>query len=61
MLGDFNAHSVVWNPRALTRANAGPLETIIDTYRLFVNNDLDVATRPKNTLGNSIIDLAIST
>ena len=52
---------MIWNPRAHTRANAGPLEAIIETYNLHINNDPDVSTRPKNLPGNSIIDLAIST
>jgi hypothetical protein len=61
VLGDFNAHSTLWNPQASTRTNAGPLEAIIEAYELYVNNDPEEATRPKNTPGNSIIDLAIST
>ena len=60
LIGDFNAHSTVWNPRSRTRANAAPLESLIDIYELFVNNDPEVPTRPKQTPGLSIIDLAIT-
>jgi hypothetical protein len=61
LLGDFNAHSTIWNPRAQARANAGPLEAVIEFYGLYINNDPNAATRPKNSPGVSIIDLALST
>lgn len=72
ILGDFNAHSPAWNAISTTRENAGPLEDLINRHDLFVNNDLDVPTRPYKTqtsrggrrgekvLSDSIIDLTIS-
>ena len=60
LLGDFNAHSPLWNPQARARANAAPLEALIERHDLYINNDLGTATRPKSTPGISIIDLALS-
>lgn len=61
LAGDFNAHSTIWNPRNQTRQNAAPLEGLIEDYNLCINNDLTVATRPKKTPGESIIDLTLTT
>jgi hypothetical protein len=61
LLGDFNAHSPIWNPLANTRTNAGPLESLIEEENLYINNEPGVPTRPKTTPGISIIDLALTT
>jgi len=61
LLGDFNAHSLLWNPQARARSNAAPLEALIERFELLVENDPDVPTRPKTTPGISIIDLALTT
>ncbi|KAL2004467.1 hypothetical protein VTN00DRAFT_3496 [Thermoascus crustaceus] len=61
IVGDFNAHSPLWNPQAGARTNAGPLEALIDAYNLHINNALDIPTRPKSTPGVSIIDLSLTT
>lgn len=61
LVGDFNAHSVYWNPDCTRRERAEDLEALIDKYELIVNNDTAVPTRPKNTAGHSIIDLTITT
>jgi ribonuclease HI len=60
ILGDFNAHSALWNPHIRNTINAGPLETLIEEHDLYINNDPDTPTRPKVTPGISIIDLALS-
>ena len=72
ILGDFNAHSPVWNALNSTRKDAETLERLIDRYGLFVNNELDMPTRPYKTRvsqgatrgekepSTSIIDLTIS-
>jgi len=75
LLGDFNAHSPVWNPLISTRKEAGPLEQIIEDHGLILNNepgaitrpgktDIDepgaTTTRPKETRG-TIIDLTFTT
>ena len=60
-MGDFNAHSPLWNPLARARVNARPLENLIDEAGLYINNELGVSTRPKRTPGISIIDLALTT
>jgi Endonuclease-reverse transcriptase len=59
-LGDFNAHSPLWNSQVGTRVNAGPLEALIEDYDLYINNDPDTPTRPKSTPGILIIDLAFT-
>ena len=61
LMGDFNAHSIYWNPECRRRERAETLEALIDKYELIVNNDMAVPTRPKNTAGHSIIDLTITT
>ena len=61
LLGDFNAHSPLWNPQVRARVNAGPLENLIDEAGLYINNELGIPTRPKSTPGISIIDLALTT
>lgn len=59
IVGDLNAHSTMWNPHCHRRQNAGPLETLIETYELLINNDPDYATRPSSG-GISIIDLSLT-
>ena len=59
IVGDMNAHSSMWNPHCRQRANAGPLEELIESYELIVNNDTDFPTRPSSQ-GISIIDLALT-
>ncbi|ODM18159.1 hypothetical protein SI65_06030 [Aspergillus cristatus] len=61
LVGDFNAHSPLWNPLARARVNARPLENLVDEAGLYINNELGVPTRPKRTPGISIIDLALTT
>ena len=61
LLGDFNAHSPLWNPQVRARVNAGPLENLIDEAGLYINNELGIPTQPKSTPGISIIDLALTT
>ena len=61
LLGDFNAHSPLWNPQVGTRTNAAPLEALLEEFDLYINNDPDTPTRPKSTPGISIIDLALTT
>jgi hypothetical protein len=72
ILGDFNAHSPIWNSLITDRKDAKPLENLIVRHDLFVNNALDVPTRPYKTRSSrggvrgekeyslSIIDLTIS-
>lgn len=60
LVGDFNAHSPIWNPLATGRVNAEPLEQLIERHSLYVNNPLGEATRHKKSPGVSIIDLALS-
>ena len=60
LVGDFNAHSAVWNPGTATRRDAAVLEELIEIYELYVNNNSDVPTRPKVSPELSIIDLAIT-
>ncbi len=60
IVGDMNAHSPVWNPHCERRKNAGPLEQLLDTYELIVNNDPDYATRPSSQGSTSIVDLALT-
>lgn len=60
LVGDFNTHSPYWNPTCEHRQRAQRLENIIDRYGLIVNNDISVATRPKQTKGRSI-DLILKT
>ncbi|KAJ5453717.1 uncharacterized protein N7458_004673 [Penicillium daleae] len=61
LLGDFNAHSPLWNPQANRRTNAVPLESLIESESLYINNKLGIPTRPKTTPGISIIDLSLTT
>lgn len=49
-----------WNSHCNRRQNAGPLEELIDTYELIVNNDTDRPTQPASQ-GISIIDPALTT
>lgn len=55
----MNAHSPMWNPHCRQKQNAGPLEELIETYKLLVNNDTGFPTRP-GSQGLSIIDLALT-
>ena len=59
-MGDFNAHSPVWNAQCRGRVNAEFLEQLIDQHSLYINNTPGEATRYKQTPGVSIIDLALS-
>ena len=60
LLGDINAHSPSWNSHCNRRQNEGPLEELIETYELIVNNSIDLPTWPASQ-GVSIIDLALTT
>lgn len=60
IVGDMNAHSPVWNLHCHKKENAEPLEQLIDTYELIVNNDPDYATRSSSQGSTSIIDLALT-
>ena len=60
LVGDFNAHSPIWNALAPVRVNADSLEQLIERHCLYVNNAPGEATRYKQTPGVSIIDLALS-
>ena len=42
----MNAHSTMWNSHCHQKQNASPLEDLIDTYELIINNDTDFSTRP---------------
>ena len=55
----MNAHSPIWNSHCRQNINAGPLEELIESYELIVNNDTDFSTRPSSP-GISIIDLALT-
>jgi ribonuclease HI len=61
LMGDFNAHSPLWNPQARTRSNAAPLEALIRQHGLQIENDPELPTRPKSSPGISIIDLTLTT
>jgi hypothetical protein len=60
LLGDFNAHSPLWNPLISTKIDAGPLEEIIEKYDLILNNEPGVITRPNARKNQSIIDLTFT-
>ena len=55
----MNAYSSMWNPHCRQSINAGPLEELIESYELIVNNDTEFPTRPSSP-GISIIDLALT-
>ena len=59
ILGDMNAHNSMWNSHCQQRINPGPLEELIESYELIVNNDTKFPTHP-SSLGISIIDLALT-
>lgn len=59
IVGDMNVHNTMWNPHCHRRQNGGPLEMLIETYELLVNNDPDYATRPSSG-GIFIINLALT-
>ena len=59
-MGDFNAHSPVWNAQCRGRVNAKFLEQLINQHSLYINNTLGEATRYKQTPGILIINLALS-
>lgn len=56
----MNAHNLVLNPHCHLKKNAGPLEELIDSCELIVNNDPNYATRPSSRGQLSIIDLALT-
>ena len=60
MLRDINAHSLSWNLDCIRQQNAGPLENLINKYKLIVNNNTNFATRSQSQR-NFIIDLALTT
>jgi Endonuclease-reverse transcriptase len=64
LLGDFNAHSSLWDPFQ-TRKNVGPLEDIIAEFGLILNNEPGVITRPAEAVNSCylgfIIDLTFTT
>ncbi|KAL2011871.1 hypothetical protein VTN00DRAFT_4589 [Thermoascus crustaceus] len=47
--------------RTTSYINTGPLEALIEQFDLYINNEPEVATRPKSTPGISIIDLSLTT
>ena len=59
IIGDMNAHSPVWNPYCRQNVNAGPLEELIESFELILNNNTDFPTR-SSSRGISIIDLALT-
>ena len=59
IIGDMNAHSPIWNPHCQQNINAGPIEELIESYELIVNNNTDFPTRPSSPK-ISIIDLALT-
>lgn len=59
IVGDVNAHSSMWNPHCRQKVNARPLEELVKSYELIVNNNTDFPTRPSSP-GISIIDLALT-
>ena len=61
LLGDFNAHSPIWNPLISGRIKAGLLEQIIENFDLILNNEPGVITRPNSRNNKSIIDLTFTT
>lgn len=46
IVGDMNAHGPIWNLHCHIRKNVGPLEELIDSNELLVNNNFDYATCP---------------
>lgn len=54
----MNAHSPIWNPYWRQNVNAGPLEKLIENFKLILNNT-NFPTRP-SSLGISIINLALT-
>jgi len=61
LLGDFNAHSPIWNPLITQSTDATSLEAIINRFDLIFNNEPGVITRPNLTRNKSIIDLTFTT
>ena len=59
IVGDMNSHSLMWNPLCCQKQNVGPLEQLIEIYKLLVNNDTDFPTQ-SGSRGKSIIDLALT-
>ncbi len=49
----------MWNPHCRQNVNAGPLEALIESYELILNNDTDFPTCPSSP-GISTIDLALT-
>ena len=40
-MGDVNAHNSMWNLHCWQNVNTGPLEELIESYELIVNNNTD--------------------
>ena len=59
IVGDINAHNPSWNSHCRQRYNAGPLEELIKTYDLLVNNNSDFSTQLRSQ-EFSIINLALT-
>ncbi len=59
IVGNMNAYSSILNPHCRQKANAGPLEELIESCKLMVNNDTGFPTHPSSP-GISIIDLALT-
>ena len=55
----MNAHNSMWNPHCWQNVNAGPLEELIKSYELIINNDINFPIRPSSP-GILIIDLALT-
>jgi endonuclease/exonuclease/phosphatase family metal-dependent hydrolase len=61
LVGDFNAHSPVWNARCRERVDAGFLEQLIGKHDLVVWNDDQATFHREGCDNHSIIDLTITT
>jgi hypothetical protein len=59
LLGDFNAHSPLWDPFQ-TRNNVGPLEDIIVKFGLILNNELGAITRPAEAVNSYYLGFIIN-
>ena len=45
----MNAHSFIWNPHFRKSINTGPLDELIKTYKLIVNNSTEFSNRPASS------------
>ena len=59
IIGDMKAHSAMWNPHCHQNVHDGPLEELIESYEIIVNNNTDFSTRLSSP-GILIIDLALT-